>query len=190
MFFSYNGYDLDEYLLKWVYYYNIEMASDIYFRREKDVYDVPLMPAAMWVIKAEAIKDSGLFDPLFFMYKEDDDLWRRMKNHGWRAGMFPKAIAYHHTSKGNNFTIKKRIWHNYGLMILNLKNINTNFSKNLLAFFIDYFKRTFISIIFFNKSELYVLQYSFISVLIKLHIIYRHRVVCASKGAFLSDKYL
>ncbi len=78
MFYSYDGKELDQFLIKSVYYYNLELASDIFFRREKTVYEVPLpIPAAMWLIKSEVIRLAGGFDPLFFMYKEDDDLWGR-----------------------------------------------------------------------------------------------------------------
>lgn len=37
-----------------------------------------------------------LFDPRFFMYFEDSDLSRRLKNHGWQLAIEPNARAIHH----------------------------------------------------------------------------------------------
>lgn len=37
-----------------------------------------------------------LFDPRFFMYFEDSDLCRRLKNHGWQLAIEPAARAVHH----------------------------------------------------------------------------------------------
>ncbi len=37
-----------------------------------------------------------LFDPQFFMYFEDSDLCRRLKNSGWQLAVEPRARAIHH----------------------------------------------------------------------------------------------
>lgn len=186
MFHSYDGNELDLFLLKWVYYYDLSLASDIFFRRENEVYDnLQLIPAAMWFIRKKAIEEVGVFDPLYFMYKEDDDLWTRMKKKGWNVGFFPKALVYHYTSKDNSFTIKKRKWHTYGSMLLHMKRENHSFVNNISSLIIDYFRRSLMSMIFFNKSELFVLQYSFFSVMLRLKTIYKHRKICMGEGSFL-----
>ena len=140
----------------------------------------------MWLIKSEVIRLAGGFDPLFFMYKEDDDLWGRVNYRGWKTGFFPKAIVYHHTTKESRFTIKRRIWHTYGNMILILKSSTKKFVPLLLGIIWMHIKKTITALMDLNKSELYVLQYSFFSVLFKIRKIYNHRKLCLyEEGAFI-----
>jgi GT2 family glycosyltransferase len=186
MFYSYDGTRLDPYLLRWVFSYNNSLASDIFFKRPKDVYDVPLAPAAMWFMRREAIEEAGGFDPLFFMYGEDDDLWRRFRIRGWKAGLFPTTFVYHYTPESSYF-IKKRIWYGFATTINALKNKNSSFAKNLFLFFKNYFKNSLNAIIDFNKSELYVTQVVFYTTLMRLSKIAKNRKLSFnSKMPFLN----
>lgn len=47
------------------------------------------------LISRKAIADVGAFDPLFFMYYEDDDLSLRFKKKGWEIVYCPKAVIRH-----------------------------------------------------------------------------------------------
>ena len=188
MIYSYNGLELDEYLLNWTFRYNLCLASDVFFDRVKEVYHVSLVPAAVWFMKKEAIDDAGLFDPLFFMYAEDDDLWGRFVSKGWKVGFFPKVIAYHHTNRGGGYSLQKRKWQTYGLMVLGLKHGSKSFFKSFSKFIFNYIARTISAIAFLNRSELYILTVSFFSVLFKINKVYRSRNICLkTKGAFISD---
>jgi GT2 family glycosyltransferase len=189
MTFSYDGLNLDAHLLNETFRYNLTLASDIFLNRAEDVYDVTLRPAAIWLIKREALLDVGLFDPLFFMYREDDDLWNRFIAKNWKVGFFPKAVAYHHTANSGGYTLQKRIWYAYGDMVMGLKNSKHTFSNCLFKYVRNYISRTISAIAFLNRSELYVLQVSFFSVLFKINKIYRSRNICLkTKGAFIADK--
>jgi GT2 family glycosyltransferase len=161
MTYSYNGLDLDAHLLYETFRYNLTLASDIFFDRAAEVYDVSLRPAAIWLIKKEALLDAGLFDPLFFMYREDDDLWNRFIAKDWKVGFFPRAVAYHHTASSGGYTLQKRIWYAYGDMLIGLKNNNLSFIRCLLKYIQNYISRTISALAFLNRSELYVLQVSF-----------------------------
>jgi GT2 family glycosyltransferase len=188
MTYSYDGLDLDAHLLNETFRYNLALASDIFFDRAAEVYDVTLRPAAIWLIKKEALLDAGLFDPLFFMYREDDDLWNRFIAKDWKVGFFPSAFAYHHTASSGGYTLQKRIWYTYGDMLMGLKNNNLSFKLCLLKYIRYYISRTISALAFLNRSELYVLQVSFFSVFFKLRKIYRSRIVCLkSRGAFIVD---
>jgi len=173
-FCSYDGQNLDVYTLRWVLSYNLQLASDLYFDRAKEVYDVNLMPAAMWLLPKKALEDVGGFDPLFFMYGEDDDLWRRVKSRGWKTGFFPNALVYHHTRE-NDFSIKKRSWHLFAATVLSLKNHNRSFYKNVFFFLKSYVSNTLMSLVDLNKSELYVRQITFYKVCFCLRKIYKNR---------------
>ena len=186
MFYSYNGDRLDLYLLRWVFSYNLELASDIFFKRPKDVYDINLAPAATWFMRREALIEAGGFDPLFFMYGEDGDLWGRFRAKGWKAGLFPKTFVYHHTPE-NNYTIQKRIWHGYAANINALKNINRSYLQNIFFLFKDYFKSILNTILDLNKSELYVIHVSYFKTFTRLKSIYQNRKIShRDKMPFLS----
>jgi len=188
MTYSYNGLDLDAHLLNETFRYNLALASDIFFDRAAEVYDVTLRPAAIWLIKKGAFLDAGLFDPLFFMYREDDDLWKRFLAKDWKVGFFPSAVAYHHTPSTGGYTLQKRIWYSYGDMLMGLKHNNMSFTLCLLKYIRNYISRTISALAFLNRSELYVLQVSFFSVLFKIRKIYRSRNMCLkSSGAFIAE---
>jgi GT2 family glycosyltransferase len=188
MTYSYDGTELDAHLLNETFRYNLSLASDIYFNRAAEVYDVTLRPAAIWLIKKQALIDAGLFDTLFFMYREDDDLWNRFIAKGWKVGFFPRAIAYHHTPTSGDYTLQKRIWYSYGDMILGLKNNNFSFKACLLKYVKNYISRSISALAFFNRSELYIIQVSFFSALLKINKIYRSRKLClTTRGAFMTN---
>ncbi len=57
------------------------------------------------LVKIQAVKEVGLLDNHFFAYFEDVDWSIRMKNQGYKLGVVPKSIIYHHSSastKENN----------------------------------------------------------------------------------------
>lgn len=64
------------------------------------------------LISREAIESSGgLFDPRFFMYFEDTDLFRRVLASGYHLYMEPSAMAVHNYNQcGNDLSDKKRIY--------------------------------------------------------------------------------
>lgn len=57
------------------------------------------------LVKTDVIKEIGLLDDRFFAYFEDVDWSIRMKNKGYKLGVVPKSVIFHHTSgstKKNN----------------------------------------------------------------------------------------
>lgn len=51
--------------------------------------------AAAWFIRAQVLQDTGGFDPLFFMYGEDDDLLARWAHHGISFALLPGCSIVH-----------------------------------------------------------------------------------------------
>ncbi|RQO55610.1 hypothetical protein DBR47_20375 [Paucibacter sp. KBW04] len=58
-------------------------------------YGVDAMPAAAWLMPRRFLEQVGGFDPLFFMYCEDDDLCNRARHHGWGIALVPAAHFFH-----------------------------------------------------------------------------------------------
>lgn len=53
------------------------------------------VPGCYFLIRKSVIDQVGLFDPLFFLYAEEVDLCRRVKNAGWQVHYFPGAHVVH-----------------------------------------------------------------------------------------------
>lgn len=58
-------------------------------------YSVSSTPAAMWLCSREMLECVGGFDPLFFMYCEDDDVCRRARRQAFEVVVVPTAHFRH-----------------------------------------------------------------------------------------------
>ena len=61
----------------------------------KTPMEVDWVSGACMVVRREAINDVGLLDERFFMYWEDADWCRRMREKGWKVIYFPLASIIH-----------------------------------------------------------------------------------------------
>lgn len=57
--------------------------------------EVDWVIGACMMVRREAVKVAGGFDEQFFMYAEETDWQRRIRNAGWRVGFTPEAEAVH-----------------------------------------------------------------------------------------------
>lgn len=62
-------------------------------------YTIRGINAAAWMLRADVFRRCGGFDPLFFMYGEDDDLIDRFAHHGVRMALLPSARIVHLRAK-------------------------------------------------------------------------------------------
>jgi GT2 family glycosyltransferase len=69
--------------------------SDACLGRIKEFYDIRGINAAAWMVRTEAFATVGGFDPLFFMYGEDDDLIARFAHLGQRFALLPESRIVH-----------------------------------------------------------------------------------------------
>lgn len=72
------------------FYSDFVLGNDI-----KEVYDVPFVNAAAWLLSRQCLETVGGFDPLFFHYGEDDNYCQRVTYHGFKIGVLPKAYVVH-----------------------------------------------------------------------------------------------
>jgi GT2 family glycosyltransferase len=61
----------------------------------KEVYEVPFMNAAGWLLSKKCLETVGGFDPLFFHYGEDNNYCQRISFHGFKIGVVPDAYIIH-----------------------------------------------------------------------------------------------
>ena len=70
-------------------------CDDALMGRQLENYQIPGINAAAWLVRSAVFNQIGGFDPLFFMYGEDDDLLERMKEHEIIFSLLPSARVVH-----------------------------------------------------------------------------------------------
>jgi len=64
--------------------------------KDKDrTESVDWIVGACWMVRNEALRQTGTFDERFFLFYEDVDLCRRMREKGWKVVYHPAAQALH-----------------------------------------------------------------------------------------------
>ncbi|GEQ86809.1 hypothetical protein ULMS_23170 [Patiriisocius marinistellae] len=99
------------------YKHNSSFYSDFVLGKHlKDVYDVPMVAAACWLLSKKALLKVGGFDPLFFHLGEDVNLCQRLLFHKIKIGVIPNTYVNHDTKERVNKKIvrysKEYINHN------------------------------------------------------------------------------
>ena len=69
---------------------------------------VPQICGAFMLIRREAWRQVGGFDPVYFMYNEDVDLNVRLRRAGWRVVFLPSARITHHLGASSSADWQKR----------------------------------------------------------------------------------
>ena len=64
-------------------------------RQLQDVYEVPFVNAAGWLLSKTCLMTVGGFDPIFFHYGEDDNYCQRVSYHGFKIGVLPNIFMVH-----------------------------------------------------------------------------------------------
>lgn len=88
---------LDEKFCNYVgYKYNSNFFSDLAKQiLLQNVYEVPFVNAAGWMISRECLNIVGGFDPMFFHYGEDDNFCQRVIYHKLKTGVVPTTFIRH-----------------------------------------------------------------------------------------------
>lgn len=77
-------------------WYDRDHGRDIAKIRRSRQY-LPAVCGALFACRKEALNEFGehVFDPDFFLYKEDIELSLRIRKHGWKLLFDPSLVAYH-----------------------------------------------------------------------------------------------
>ncbi len=165
---------------------NLDIVSDLYFHRKKLIYDLPFANAAAWLITRTCLEIIGGFDPLFFMYGEDDDYCYRVLKHGLRIGLIPSGIIIHKRQPSSNEKIKKSITKKLQYVeasyIHLLKKYERSFIFSILNVMIDNFSYSMKLLINKSFKEFLLMTVIFIKIIFKLPKIKTHRNYCKKFG--------
>lgn len=81
------------------------LLSDCYFQSFQEVYTFKYINAAAWLMTRKTLETIGGFDPIFFLYGEDDNYLQRLDFHGMKLGLVPNSqIIHDHGKSENNYT--------------------------------------------------------------------------------------
>ena len=167
--FNGNGNALDYSFQKLAYM--SPLISDLITKQySKDIYDFKFINAAAWFIPKNVFLKVGGFDPMFFMYGEDDNFSQRVLYHGFKVGVIPSAEIFHDTSN-NNYELGTYGSEKYCRQFINsinvkYANINTDNYKRLWRFKLFLLKKGLIALLFFNisKAKVYLEKFQMVNV--------------------------
>lgn len=71
------------------------IISDYFTGNTKNVYPAENVMSAAWLLRADIIKNVGLFDENLFVYGTDDNYVHRATYHGYKVGIVPDCRIYH-----------------------------------------------------------------------------------------------
>jgi GT2 family glycosyltransferase len=74
-----------------------------------DVRDVDWAQSAALLVRREAAEQIGWFDPAFFVYSDEVDFCKRLRDAGWRTLYVPGAAAIHHEQLSTGSVPERRI---------------------------------------------------------------------------------
>lgn len=92
--------------------YAPQYLSDACVGAVKAHYDIYGINAAAWMVRSSAFEKTGGFDPLFFMYGEDDDLMARFNHLGQKFALLPSSRIVHLRAKSERAkrSVFRELW--------------------------------------------------------------------------------
>ena len=147
-----------------------QFFSDIFIDNRKDIYRAKFVNASAWLITNKCFTRVGYFEPLFFLYGEDDNYVQRITYHGFQLGITPNCVVCHDRAirKGKKNSEGLRV-ENLTISLILLLDITRPFAYCLLSFLSfnckllvkNIFKLDFLEIInTINRFFLVVKKYS------------------------------
>jgi N-acetylglucosaminyl-diphospho-decaprenol L-rhamnosyltransferase len=71
--------------------------------------EVDWCQSAALLVRTEAAKQVGYLDPAFFVYSDEVDFAKRLRDAGWRSLWVPTAVAIHHEQLSTDMIPERRI---------------------------------------------------------------------------------
>lgn len=121
---------------KFSFYLNInknrDLLSDFILEKPRqEVYEVPFVNAAGWYLRTDTLTQVGGFDPIFFMYGEDEQYCRRLRYHGYKIGIVTDCYMLHDRSQESNLPIERYSEKYFNRKRVEFLNAFTRYSNNI-----------------------------------------------------------
>lgn len=101
---------------------SLNFLDDLYFKSTKELYEVPFIMAAHWMISKKCLLNVGGFSPTFPHYGEDCNYVHRIIYHKYKIGMTP-YINVVHDREFRIESLKKKIYMIYIYNLIYLSDI-------------------------------------------------------------------
>ena len=104
---------------------------------QQNIYEVPFINAAGWLISKKAIQTIGGFDPIFFHYSEDDNYCQRLAYHQLKIGVVPDVFLAHdreYRETSGAIDTQKKLQLEERKLKVSLGNINRELQPQLRKF--------------------------------------------------------
>lgn len=168
--------------------------SDACLGRVQAHYPIRGINAAAWMLRADVFRAVGGFDPLFFMYGEDDDLIDRFAHHGLRTALLPSARIVHLRAKAARppqsawQTLKARSERLRSGLLIDLKRPGGRLAGQLLRLLAAGVVRPLADLLADHDVQGFGAHLlATVRVLRELPRIRRHARLCAGRGAHFLD---
>ena len=164
---------------------NVVLLSDAFSTRLKEVYEMIFVNAAVWLVTSHLLQEVGGFDPLFFMYGEDQDYCQRVRFHGFKVGLSPKTIAYHWHggSSDKSHTFREQCVLFYAIMLYRLKRPERFFLQSFLSLIPTWSRRSIMILMDLDLKGFCAIIHSFSKVLIYFFPIWKHHRISKQRGS-------
>jgi N-acetylglucosaminyl-diphospho-decaprenol L-rhamnosyltransferase len=77
--------------------------------RGEQIREVDWAQSAALLVRRDAAEQIGWFDPDFFVYSDEVDFCKRLRDAGWRTLYVPQAVAIHHEQLATGAVPERRI---------------------------------------------------------------------------------
>ena len=108
------------------------------------IVEVPFINAAIWLVRVETLRRTGLFAPLFYHYGEDKDLANRMAYHHYKIGYVPTALGCH-DREFREMGKEKFFWTEYVYHLSEYANVNYSCTKAFAQGVLAVMKKSFVA---------------------------------------------
>ncbi|WP_158218717.1 glycosyltransferase family 2 protein [Roseateles aquatilis] len=158
-------------------------------------YRAHSLPAAAWLLTREFLEQVGGFDPLFFLYCEDDDLCARARHHGFGIALVPTATFRHlrgfhvpASSEPTGKRFRKRRSRLRSIVVNEIKKPEGRFGRNVwYALASQTLQGAMQLFVYFNWLEAVAGWAAVLRVLPEVPRIRRHRDACLTRGPHWLD---
>ena len=193
--FDYEGQDLDPVFLSDVCLYVPDIQG--YAERkclilQHGPIEVPFVQASIWMLSRQVVEATGGFDPLFFLYGEDNDYCNRVRYHGFKIGVVLDAVAYHrHTGKNyRHFSLSKRTNNLYSSLLVTLKFPRLSFGQNLVRMLRKWARKVSSSLVERDWIGFVAAFGALLKIFSSLFQVRGAHAACREKGAYLQESAL
>lgn len=125
-----NGEKLDSEFLRQISpQYAPDLISNFVLNQNTDqIYSVPFVCAAAWLITKDCLQKVGGFNPSFFHYGEDNNYIHRVFFKGLKVGVYPHPKIYHDQKRAEGWNFGAKSYVSQRNYLINLSDPNRNTS--------------------------------------------------------------